>query len=91
MATYATGKEPNGVSAKPVRDEHLGNYDILERPYGTKKNLRIVILGAGVSGLSLFKQAEDNLENVEIVCYEKNDDIGGTVGSKTPDCCIHHF
>jgi hypothetical protein len=51
---------------------------IKEQLLGTKKKLRVVFLGAGVSGLNFFHFAEQRLENVEIVCYEKNSDVGGT-------------
>lgn len=56
-------------------------YQIREQSFGTKKRMRIVVIGAGVSGLSFFKMAEENLKNVEIICYEKNTDIGGTVSN----------
>lgn len=51
---------------------------IAERPYGTKKKLRVAMIGAGISGLNFFKVAEEKLENIDIICYEKNKDIGGT-------------
>lgn len=50
---------------------------IREEMYGSKKKMRVAMLGAGVSGLNFFKFAEDRLENVDIICYEKNRDIGG--------------
>ena len=50
---------------------------IRKGPFGTKKKVRIAMLGAGFSGLNLFKSAEQKLENVEIVCYEKNRGVGG--------------
>jgi hypothetical protein len=60
---------------------------IREEPYGTKKKMRIAMLGAGVSGLNFFKFAEEKLENVEIVCYEKNRDVGGTwLENRYPGC-----
>ncbi len=62
---------------------HLNNAQpddlkILEQLCGTRKKLRIAILGAGVSGINFFKRSEERLKNVEIVCYEKNADVGGT-------------
>jgi len=54
-------------------------YQVLEEPLGTKRRLKVIILGAGASGIDFFKNAEERLENVEIQCYEKNSDIGGTV------------
>ena len=64
-----------------------GDVTIREEPYGTKKKMRIALLGAGVSGLNFFKFAEEKLENVEIVCYEKNSDVGGTwLENRYPGC-----
>ena len=54
-------------------------YQILEEPLGAKRRLKVIILGAGASGIDFFKNAEERLENVDIQCYEKNEDIGGTV------------
>ncbi len=76
---------PNGSSTHvreestnlPAINEH--GYEIREEPLGSKLKLRVIILGAGASGIDFFKNAEDKLENVEIQCYEKNYDIGGTV------------
>ena len=45
--------------------------------FGTKEHMGIAVLGAGMSGINFFKLAEEKLENVEIVCYEKNYDIWG--------------
>lgn len=53
-------------------------YTIRETPMGTKRPIRIVLLGAGASGINFLKQAADRLENVEVVCFEKNLDVGGT-------------
>ena len=60
----------------PHTDE-LG-YSILERPYGTKRPIRAILMGAGASTLNFLKQAEEQLENVKITVYEKNHDVGGT-------------
>lgn len=51
---------------------------ILEQLMGTRKKMRVAILGAGLSGLNFMKRAEERLRNVELVCYEKNADVGGT-------------
>ena len=46
--------------------------------YGTRRKLRIGVLGAGISCLQFLHSAE-RLKDVEIVVYEMNDDIGGVV------------
>ncbi|KAL2395806.1 FAD-binding monooxygenase tazF [Exophiala dermatitidis] len=61
--------------------------EILEQLYGSHKKMRIAVLGAGVSGLNFFKFAEERLKNVEIICYDKNPDIGGTwYENRYPGC-----
>lgn len=65
VPTYTNNPEPDDIP-------------ILEQLCGTRKKVRIAVLGAGVSGINFFKRAEERLKNVEIVCYEKNEDVGGT-------------
>lgn len=60
----------------PEVDEH--GYKIREQPMGTKKKLKVILMGAGASSLNFFKKAEEEMENLDIVCYEKNHDVGGT-------------
>lgn len=60
----------------PETDEH--GYRINEQPYGTKRCVKVILMGAGASTLNFLKQAEEELENVDITVYEKNNDIGGT-------------
>ena len=81
-ATYGTAADENrnlcdydGQPA-PEADEH--GYRIREEPYGTKRKLKVILMGAGASSLNFFKKAEEEMSNLEIVCYEKNRDVGGT-------------
>ena len=87
---------------KPVHAENVTNGDashiwlnnpspddikIREQLLGTKKKMRVCFLGAGVSGLDFFHFAEQKLQNVEIICYEKNADVGGTwYENRYPGC-----
>lgn len=50
-----------------------------DKPYGAGRPTRVVVMGAGISGISILKSFEDRLKDVSVVCYEKNADIGGTV------------
>ncbi|KAK0270871.1 hypothetical protein LTR35_013923 [Friedmanniomyces endolithicus] len=53
--------------------------------YGTRRKLRIGVLGAGISGLNFLHYAEQHLRDVEIVVYERNEDVGGVwLTSKYP-------
>jgi len=60
----------------PECDKH--GYRIREQPMGTKKRVKVILMGAGASALNFFKKAEEEMDNLDIVCYEKNHDIGGT-------------
>ena len=80
---------PNGeVKERPLyNDPSPDDVSILEQLYGTKKKLRVAMLGAGISGLNFFHEAEKRLKNVDIVCYEKNADVGGTwYENRYPGC-----
>ena len=72
----------NGASAPESAASNQG-YRITELPFGTKRRIKIIVMGSGISGLNWFKRSEEQLEDVEIVCYEKNNDIGGTVCNQT--------
>ena len=70
-----------------VNGHNGGDVTIREENFGTKKRMRIAMLGAGISGINFFKFAEEKLENVDIVCYEKNRDVGGTwLENRYPGC-----
>lgn len=53
-------------------------YRVREEPYGTKRKIRVVLMGAGASTLNFLKKAEEETENVDLCVYEKNRDVGGT-------------
>lgn len=54
---------------------------------GTKRKVKAILMGAGASSLNFFKKAEEEMENLDIVCYEKNNDIGGTwLENRYPGC-----
>lgn len=54
--------------------------------FGTRRKLRIGVLGAGIMGLQFLHSAE-KLKDVEIVVYEMNEDVGGVwLTSKYPGC-----
>lgn len=42
------------------------------------RKLKVLTIGAGLSGIQLAYQIQKNCENVEHIIYEKNADIGGT-------------
>jgi cation diffusion facilitator CzcD-associated flavoprotein CzcO len=52
-------------------------YEILEQPYGLHSQKRIVVVGAGATGICMAKFVE-SIPNLDIQIYEKNDDLAGT-------------
>lgn len=62
-------------------------YTVREQALGAPKPLRIICIGAGVSGINLLRTLRANLEDYEAVVYEKNDDVGGTwFENRYPGC-----
>lgn len=63
-------------------------YELSKLPFGTPRRLKIVAVGAGVSGLSLAHAVETGvLPNVELKILEKNTGIGGTwFENRYPGC-----
>jgi len=53
-------------------------YRIREEPYGTRRKVRVVLMGAGASTVNFLKKAEEEMQNLDITVYEKNHDVGGT-------------
>ena len=53
-------------------------YRIKEQLCGSKRRMRVIHIGAGASGICFSKFADESLENVEWICYDRNPDIGGT-------------
>jgi cation diffusion facilitator CzcD-associated flavoprotein CzcO len=70
---HYTGPEPQ--NDLPAQD-HV--YTVREEPLGTAKQIRIVLIGAGASGLNMVRTLRLNLTNYELAVYEKNDEVGGT-------------
>lgn len=54
----------------PETDEQ--GYRIREQPMGTKRPIRVILMGAGASTLNFLKKAEEQMTNVNITVYEKN-------------------
>lgn len=99
MAPSATSNDQQSfvypsVSKAPADEQvYLNNpdpahdADIPDQLYGSKRKLRVIVIGSGMSGINFFKYAEDKASNLEIRCYEKNEDIGGTwLENRYPGC-----
>lgn len=62
-------------------------YRIREEPFGKRRKIRVVLMGAGASTVNFLKKAEEQMQNLDITVYEKNHDIGGTwLENRYPGC-----
>ncbi|KAK4889819.1 hypothetical protein LTR27_011437 [Elasticomyces elasticus] len=83
--------EENHVTAERdgafIPETDSTGYRIREEPYGTKRPVRVVLMGAGASTLNFLKKAEEQMQNVKVTVYEKNHDVGGTwLENRYPGC-----
>ena len=58
--------------------QNARGYRINEDPYDSARKLRVIHIGAGASGITFSKFAEERCQNVDLQVYEKNKDVGGT-------------
>lgn len=60
---------------------------LLQQWHSQPRKLRIIHVGAGATGLCAAFKFERQLTDYELVCYEKNDEIGGTwLQNRYPGC-----
>jgi ribulose 1,5-bisphosphate synthetase/thiazole synthase len=60
----------NGVSKTPFK--------LSDRPVENQRPLRVIVIGAGYSGIYCGIRIPERLRNVDLVIYEKNAGVGGT-------------
>lgn len=53
-------------------------YELRDQWHSQSRKIRVIHVGAGATGLCTAFKMERQLKNYELVCYEKNDEIGGT-------------
>lgn len=68
-------QKPKSYGWKTTNDR---GYTIKEDCSGQHRPIRVICAGAGASGICLAKYIQDDAQNVDLVIYEKNEDIGGT-------------
>lgn len=62
-------------------------YRIREEPFGTRRKVRVILMGAAASTVNFLKKAEEEMQNLDITVYEKNHDVGGTwLENRYPGC-----
>ncbi|KAF9889894.1 hypothetical protein FE257_006766 [Aspergillus nanangensis] len=59
----------------------------MSNPLYTNRPIRVIIIGAGASGLLMAYKLQRNFDDVEFQLYEKNPDVGGTwYENRYPGC-----
>lgn len=66
----------NGQQQKQNVD-HAKGFTIKDAPVENLRPLRVVVVGAGFSGILAAIRIPERLRNVELVVYEKNEGVGG--------------
>lgn len=64
----AVGDNIPGTSSFTLKDEPVENF----------RKLRVVVIGAGYSGIYCAIRIPERLRNVDLCVYEKNNGLGGT-------------
>ena len=85
--TYTDMKKPFTTTAAMPSEEINNEYSIRESLMGTKRPIRVIFMGMGASGINFAAQVQKRAENIDLVVYEKNHDLGGTwLENRYPGC-----
>lgn len=85
---YTPKHEPASEAAKALVPQFIyadpdeaHPIDIREDFFGSRRKLRIGILGAGITTMNMLHYLEESIpaESVEVLVFEKNADVGGVV------------
>lgn len=59
---------------RPTRDSVFA---ILNEPVDVERRMKVIIVGSGFAGLAAAYRVTKDVENLDLVVYEKNSDVGG--------------
>ena len=77
-----TSADPDGTPSWTKQD-----YTVLESPSRASRRLKVITIGAGASALNFAHEVSTSDLDIDLVCYEKNPEIGGTwFENKYPGC-----
>lgn len=62
----------------PDRPINSSQYTVTETPLGTPRQIRVLMVGAGASGINLARHMDLHMTNFDLQIYEKNAGVGGT-------------
>lgn len=65
---------------------------VARRHVDTIRPLKVVIVGAGISGIISAIKLLDSVQNLSLKIYDKNEDLGGTwFENRYPGCACGRF
>ncbi|KAI1975380.1 hypothetical protein LOZ55_004700 [Ophidiomyces ophidiicola] len=80
-----SGSASNGISNDGLSSSYEIDMDAIIGSY--QRRVKVITIGAGVSGILMAYKIQKLCSNVEHVIYEKNEDIGGTwLENRYPNC-----
>lgn len=74
--------------AVPYHSNSRG-YNVPDLTYASPENrkIKVITIGAGFAGILIAYKFQKELQNVDLVIYDKNGDIGGTwLENRYPNC-----
>jgi len=83
VADLPADPQINGVhtKGKQTNGEHkatAATWQLHDTPIENQRPIRVIVIGAGYSGVYCGIRIPERIRNCELVIYEKNDGIGGT-------------
>jgi hypothetical protein len=64
-------------TANNVHNEAVPQWSIHDSPIENQRPIKVIVIGAGYSGIYLGIRLPERLRNCELVIYEKNKGVGG--------------
>ena len=79
----ATAEELKRVDSKTAYTNGAANgvkpeWQLHDAPIENQRPMRVIVIGAGYSGIYLGIRIPERIRNCELVIYEKNEAVGGT-------------
>ena len=77
----------NGVNGRNQIDARRSQFATKETPVENFRPLKVIVIGAGFSGIYCGIRIPQRLRNIDLTIYEKNDGVGGTwYENRYPGC-----
>ena len=74
-------------TAYTAADSSASHINLEDTPIDNFRRLRVIVIGAGFSGINCGIRIPQRLRNIDLTIYEKNADIGGTwFENRYPGC-----